>query len=110
MLAQWYFNVTLIGAYHQQTFACIDSNACTVILRPYLHVGSQTKVVALLARVLTPDVGGNRAEEAHQQLHTNDQANLKVQKAIIGACRQQKTSIASRSCNNEVDLKVRKQS
>ena len=76
-------NVLVTKAFVTKSVYGIDSNACTVILWPYLHIGSQAKVVALLARVLTPDVGGDGAEEAHQQLHTNDQTNLKVQEAVI---------------------------
>ena len=63
-----------------------DSADCcwkTTSRKVYLNILSHAQVVSLLARVFTPDVGGDGAEEAHQQLHADDQCNLEVEEAII---------------------------
>ena len=48
-----------------------------------LHILSHAQVVALLARPLTPDERCNGAEEAHEQLHADDQPNLEVEETVI---------------------------
>ena len=48
-----------------------------------LHIFGHAQVVALLAGPLTPDERCNGAEQTHEQLHANDQTNLKVEEAII---------------------------
>ncbi len=48
-----------------------------------LHILSHAQVVALLARLLTPDERCDGAEEAHEQLHANDQPNLEVEETVI---------------------------
>ncbi len=64
-----------------------------------LHIISHAEVVALLARPLTPDEGGNGAKQAHEQLHANNQPNLEIQEAVIRACRNdlQELSNATRT-------------
>ena len=49
----------------------------------HLNILSHAQVVALLAGPLTPDEGGDGAEQAHQQLHADDQPDLEVQEAVI---------------------------
>ena len=51
----------------------------------YIH----GKVVALHARVLPPDIGSNGAEQAHAQLHADDEGNLKIEKAVVWACKHE---------------------
>ncbi|KAA6427580.1 MAG: hypothetical protein FRX49_02243 [Trebouxia sp. A1-2] len=46
-----------------------------------LHILGHAQVVALLARMLTPDERCDGAEEAHEQLHANDQPDLEVEEA-----------------------------
>lgn len=53
----------------------------------HLNILSHAQVVALFARVLTPYVGGNRTEEAHQELHADNESNLQIEEAIIRPCR-----------------------
>lgn len=48
-----------------------------------LHILGHAQVVALLARMLTPDERCDGAEEAHEQLHANDQPDLEVEEAVI---------------------------
>ncbi len=48
-----------------------------------LHILSHAQVVALLARLLAPDERCNGAEEAHEQLHADDQPNLEVEETVI---------------------------
>ncbi len=48
-----------------------------------LHILSHAQVVALLARPLTPDERCNGAEEAHEQLHADDQPDLEVEETVI---------------------------
>ena len=57
-----------------------------VVQVSHLNILSHAQVVALLARVLAPDVGCKGAEQAHQQLHADDERNLEVQEAIIRPC------------------------
>lgn len=72
---------------------------------PDLHIDIHGQVVAVHPRALPPNVGGNGAEEAHAQLHGDDQGNLQVQEAIIGSCRHpQHVCHMSLSCAATVQL------
>lgn len=52
-----------------------------------LHVDIHGQVVAVHARMLPPYVGSNGAEQAHAELHGNDESNLQIQEAVIGPCK-----------------------
>lgn len=49
----------------------------------HLNILIHAQIVALFARVLAPYIGGNRTEEAHEQLHGDNESNLKIEEAIV---------------------------
>lgn len=53
----------------------------------YLGVGVQGQLVSVEAQLVSPDVAGHSAEDAHSYLEDNDKSNLEVQKMIVRACK-----------------------
>ena len=53
---------------------------------PDLHIFVHGELEARVTRALAPDVGRDRAEDAHGQLQDDDEPDLEVQEVVVRAC------------------------